>query len=351
MSSPVSNGDRGARLIVVDDEPVITDILRRRLSRDGYDVSIASSAKEARTILERQGAEALLADIQMPHESGLDLLDWARRFDPDLAVVMITAVATIQTAVDALKAGAADYILKPFNLDQVSFAVRRALDRRQVVVQNRAYRERLEGMVEEKTRAHAEALLEIRGTYDATLKALGAALSYRDSSSPHHAERVAAIALAIGNEMRLPEADLDALERAALLHDIGKIAIPDGVLARCDHTEEEAALLRDHPRKGYELLSRIAFLGPTAALVYAQAERYDGRGYPRGLAGEAIPLGARIFAVAAAYDRLTAGRRQPARMRDVAARAHLRKGAGTEFDPRVVAAFLALPPDVIPDPA
>ncbi len=342
--------EHGTRLVVVDDEPVIVDILCRRLGQDGYEVTTASSAGEARAILSRQGADALLADIQMPGESGLDLLDWARRFDPDLAVVMITAVATIQTAVDALKAGAADYILKPFNLDQVSFAVQRALDRRQVVVQNRAYRDRLETMVEAKTHAHAEALLEIRTTYDATLKALGAALSYRDSSSPYHADRVAAIALAIGNGMRLPEPDLDALERAALLHDIGKISIPDGILAKSAHTPEEAAVLKDHPRKGYELLSRIAFLRPAAAIVFAQAERYDGTGYPEGRRGDQIPLGARIFAVAAAYDRMTAGRRQPEKLDDAAARAALRASAGSEFDPRVVGAFLALPPDVIPEP-
>ncbi len=334
----------------MDDESVIVDILRRRLTRDGYEVTSASSAAEAREALERQGADVLLADIQMPCETGLELLDWARRFDPDLAVIMITAVATIQTAVDALKAGAADYILKPFNLDQVSFAVGRALDRRQVVVQNRAYRERLETMVEAKTQAHAEALVEIRATYDATLKALGAALSYRDSSSPHHADRVAAIALAIGTGMRLGEAGLDALRRAALLHDIGTIAIPDGILARSEHTPEEAVLIRESPRKGYELLSRIAFLRPAAAIVLAQAERYDGSGHPRGLQGEAIPLGARVFAVAAAYDRLTAGRRRADRLDAAAARVRLRALAGTELDPRIVDAFLALPPDAIPDP-
>lgn len=345
---PDASAEHGARLVVVDDEAVITDILKRRLGRDGYEVTTASSAGEARAILERQGADALLADVQMPHESGLDLLDWARRFDPDCAVVMITAVATIQTAIDALKAGASDYILKPFNLDQVSFAVRRALDRRRVVVQNRAYRDELESMVEAKTRAHAEALEEIRATYDATLKALGAALSYRDSSSPHHADRVAALALAIGNQMRLADPELDALERASLLHDIGKISVPDGILARSVHAPEEAALVRDHPRKGYELLARIEFLRPAAAIVLAQAERYDGAGYPRGLRGDAIPLGARIFAVAAAFDGMTAGRRRP-RLADADARAYLRANAGTEFDPRVVEAFLALPPDVIPE--
>lgn len=350
LPSPSETPEPRARLVVVDDEPVILEILHRRLTRDGYEVATVSSAPEARALLERQGAEALLADIQMPQETGLELLDWARRFDPDLAVIMITAVATLQTAVDALKAGAADYILKPFNLDQVSFAVARALDRRQVVIRNRAYREHLEAMVEAQTRAHAEALAEIRATYDATLKALGAALSYRDSSSPHHADRVAAIALAIGREMGLVEAELEALGRAALLHDIGTIAIPDAILARAEHTPEEAALLRESPRKGYELLSRIAFLRPAAAIVFAQAERYDGSGFPRGLQGEAIPLGARIFAVAAAYDRLTAGRRGATRLDPAAARAALRAAAGTEFDPQVVDAFLALPPDVIPDP-
>jgi response regulator RpfG family c-di-GMP phosphodiesterase len=344
---PVEARDQGARLVVVDDEAVISDILRRRLAGDGYDVATAGSAEEARALILRGGAEALLADIQMPRESGLDLLAWARRHDPDLAVIMVTAVATLSTAVEALRSGAADYILKPFNLDQVSFAVRRALDRRQVVVRNRAYRERLEAMVGEKTRAHAAALAEIQATYAATLKALGAALSYREGSSPSHSDRVAAISLAIGARLRLAGADLDALERAALLHDIGKISIPDAVLARTEgHTPGETALLRDHPRKGHELLARIAFLRPAAAIVYAQAERWDGRGYPRGLVGEAIPMGARVFAVANAYDLLTAGR---GRLDAASARARLREGAGREFDPRVVEAFLALPADLIPD--
>ena len=337
---------KGGRLVVVDDEPVVTDILSRRLVRDGYDVTTASTAAEARAAIMRGGVEILLADIQMPGESGLQLLAWARGHDPDLAVVMITAVATVSTAVDALKAGAGDYILKPFNLEQVSLAVRRGLDRRRLVVENRHYRERLEVLVEEKTRAHAAALSEIQQTYDATLKALGAALSYREGSA-RHADRVSAIALALGNRLGVASDDLDALERAILLHDIGKIAIPDGILTKREaFTEQEVALLRDHPRKGYALLSRIAFLRPAAAIVHAQAERWDGGG-PLGLAREAIPLGARIFAVANAYDEMTAGRLRE-RLDDRAARSHLRDGAGREFDPLVVDTFVALPPDVIP---
>jgi putative nucleotidyltransferase with HDIG domain len=345
----------GGRLVVCDDEPVITDILRRRLTRDGHEVLTAASADEARAMIERGGVQTLVADIQMPRESGLALLGWARRYDPDLPVIMCTAVATIATACDALKAGASDYILKPFNLDQVSFAVRRALDRRRLVLQNRAYRERLEGMVEEKTAAYAAALAEIRSTYAATLKALGSALAWREGSAPHHSERVASIALAIAaslaiaNGSSVSEADLDALERASLLHDIGKMAIPDATLRkRGELTPEEAALVRDHPEKGYALLARIAFLRPAAAIVHAQAERWDGGGFPRGLAGEAIPLGARIFAVAAAYDALTSGRDGEPALPPAAARAHLRAGAGTAFDPAVVEAFLSLPADVIP---
>jgi putative nucleotidyltransferase with HDIG domain len=349
VASGTEAAQTGTRLVVVDDEPVITDILSRSLARDGYRVATAASAAEARALIADTQPSALLADIQMPGESGLELLAWVRTQDPDLAVIMITAVATVGTAVEALRAGASDYILKPFNLEQVSLAVARALERRSLVVQNRAYREELEAMVEEKTRAHAEALVEIQATYDATLRALGAALSYREGSSPHHSRRVAAISVAIARRMGLPPADVHALERAALLHDIGKMAIADGILTSPGRLEEgEYAVLRDHPRKGYELLSRIDFLRPAADIVHAQHERYDGAGYPRRLAGDAIPLGARIFAAAEAYDAVTTGRHRQARLDDAAARAALRAGSGTQFDPRVVEAFLALPPEAIP---
>ncbi len=345
-------GQPNARLVVVDDEAVITDILRRRLTRDGYTVVTAASTAEARARLEEAETAALLTDIQMPDESGLSLLEWARARDPDLAVIMITVVGTVGTAIKALRAGASDYILKPFNLEQVSLAVRGALERRRLVLENRTYRQELEAMVERKTRAHADALAEIRATYDATLRALGAALSYREGSTPHHSRRVAAIAVAIARQMGLPPAEIETLERAALLHDIGKIGIPDAILTKPGNlTGEDYAVLRSHPRKGYELLSRIEFLRPAAEIVYAQQERYDGTGYPRGLAGEAIPIGARIFAVANAYDAMTAGRRYQARIDDAAARARLRAEAGAQFDPAAVAAFLSLPPDAVPPAA
>ncbi|HWP35537.1 MAG TPA: HD domain-containing phosphohydrolase [Thermodesulfobacteriota bacterium] len=341
----------GTSLVVVDDEAIITDVLSRRLARDGYTVITASSAAEARARVAESRPAVLLADIQMPGESGLDLLAWARRYDPDLAVIMITALGAVSAAVQALRAGAADYILKPFNLEQVSIAVRRALERRQALITNRAYREGLEAMVAESTRAHAEAVREIQATYDATLRALGAALSYREGSSPHHSRRVAAIAGAIAQRLALAPAERDALERAALLHDIGKIAIPDAILTKPGRlTEEEYAVMRNHPRKGYELLSRIRFLRPAAEIVYAHQERYDGSGYPRGLAGEAIPLGARILAVANAYDAMTAGRHYQPRLADTEARERLRAGAGSHFDPRVVEAFLSIPPEELPPP-
>ncbi len=348
MASGTEAAQAGARLVVVDDEPTITDILSRHLAGDGYQIVTAANAAEARALIADTRPSALLTDIYMPGESGLELLAWARTVDPDLAVIMITAVVSVGTAVEALRAGASDYVLKPFNLEQVSFAVARALERRRLVVQNRAYREELEAMVEEKTRAHADALMEIQATYDATLRALGAALSYREDSSPHHSRRVAAISVAIARRMELPPADVHALERAALLHDIGKMAVPDGILARQGRLDEaEYALFREHPRKGYELLSRIDFLRPAADVVHAQQERYDGTGYPRGLAGDAIPSGARIFAVAEAYDAMTTGRHYQARLDDAAARAALHAGSATQFDPRVVEAFLALPPGAI----
>jgi putative nucleotidyltransferase with HDIG domain len=255
---------------------------------------------------------------------------------------MVTALADIQAAIDALKAGAADYLLKPFTLEQVDLAVSRALAQRRLIVENRAYEAELERKVAEKTRALTRALAEMEATYDATIEVLGAALDYRDSETEGHCERVTRYTVALAGAMGCSPAELRQIERGAYLHDLGKIGVPDSILLKPGRlTAEEWEVMRSHAEKGYLMLRDIAFLREAAEIVYSHQERWDGGGYPRGLKGDEIPLGARIFAVADAIDAMTSDRPYRDGLGFRESVDEIRRHAGTQFDPKVVDAFLS----------
>jgi putative nucleotidyltransferase with HDIG domain len=331
-----------ASILIVDDEVTMREVLFRNLTAGGYRARVAGSLQEALAALEREPAELVLSDIMMPGGTGLELLDALRERYPDTSVVMVTALADIQAAIDALKAGAADYLLKPFTLEQVDLAVSRALAQRRLIVENRAYEAELERKVAEKTRALTRALAEMEATYDATIEVLGAALDYRDSETEGHCERVTRYTVALAAAMGCSPAELRQIERGAYLHDLGKIGVPDSILLKPGRlTREEWEVMRSHAEKGYLMLRDIAFLREAAEIVYSHQERWDGGGYPRGLKGDAIPLGARIFAVADTIDAMTSDRPYRDGLSFRTSVDEIRRHAGTQFDPKVVDAFLA----------
>ena len=331
------------RILIVDDEPEIRSILVQHLSNDA-ECMTAHSGFDALHKLKHHQFSLVISDIMMPGMTGIELLRFIRKRDSETAVIMVTGVRDINTAVDALRMGASDFIMKPFDLPSIRRAVDRALERRQLLVANRFYREELERKVRERTLELNGALHEIEESYKITLEALVTALDAREHETQAHSQRVREYSLTLARELGLEGEKLVQIGRGALLHDVGKIGVPDSILLKPEKlTAEEWAEMKKHPRIGYEILQGIGFLSRAAEIVLAHQERWDGKGYPKGLVGAEIPLGARIFAVVDTVDAMTSDRPYRKAMSFETAQEEIRRCSGSQFDPRVANAFLCLP--------
>jgi putative nucleotidyltransferase with HDIG domain len=333
------------RILVVDDEESIRDIVAQMLTTAGYICTQAGSGMEALALLTSgQEFELLLSDLMMAELDGIGLLERAKERCPDMPVVMVTAVHDISVALDAIRNGAYDYLLKPFEREQLLNAVSRALENRRLKVENRTYQMNLESLVAARTNQLQETLEELKRSYDITLEALVEALDYKDQETQFHSQRVTAYTMAIAQRMGVPKEEIDVIARGALLHDIGKMAIPDSILRKNGKlTTDEFAVMKEHCYLGYKLVMKIPMLKEAADIVYSHQEYFDGNGYPRGLKGEDIPLGARIFAVADTFDAITNDRVYRKARSIAEARAEIKRCSGTQFDPQVVAVFLEMP--------
>lgn len=340
MIPKVSKG----HILIVDDEPLICAVLTEGLLREGFECKAATSGEEALKLLDLEGFDALISDIRMPGMSGLELLEAARAKYPRMCFLVATAVDNVRVGVEAMKKGAADYLLKPFQLDAVAVAIERALDKKRLELEVEMYRNHLEKMVGIRTKQLQEALRRIEQTYDGTLQALGAALDLRDAETEGHSRRVTLDALEIARRLDCSADLLLQLERGSYLHDIGKIGITDAILRKPSHLNpDELVIMRTHVRIGYELVNRIPFLSSAAQIVLTHQEAYDGKGYPQGLRGDAIPLGARIFAVADTLDAMTSDRPYRRALSLADAVEEIRRQSGRQFDPLVVKAFFCIP--------
>jgi putative nucleotidyltransferase with HDIG domain len=263
---------------------------------------------------------------------------------PEIPVVMVTAVHDISVALAAIRNGAYDYLLKPFEKEQLLAMVRRALETRRLRLENLAYQTKLESLVSARTEALRKALAELERSYDITLEALGDALDLKDAETEGHSKRVTAFTIAIARAMQLPQDRVRIIARGAFLHDVGKMAIPDAILRKPGRlSPDEQDIMRQHAFLGYQLLRNIPFLQEAADIVYSHQERYDGSGYPRGLRGDQIPLGARIFAIADTFDAMTSDRPYRAAQSISSGRREIERHAGKQFDPEIVTVFLSVP--------
>ena len=338
MPTPVS-----PRILIVDDETEITEILADLLSAD-YDCSRAGSAEEALTRLREDEFQLVISDITMPGMSGLDMIPHVKELAPDTVVVMISGMQTVESAIGALRLGAFDYLMKPFDLRQVEAVVKRALEHYYLVVAKQRYENHLEELVEQRTVELDKALNSLEGAYRSTLKALTAALETRDSETHGHSERVVTYSLRLGREYGLTSEEMKALEFGSLLHDIGKIGVPDSILRKpAKLTEEEWVRMREHPLHGQQILRGIEFLEGAARVVAQHHEKWDGTGYPFGLREEEIDICARIFSVADAFDAITSDRVYRRGKPYEAAAQELDDWAGRQFDPKIVEAFHRVP--------
>jgi putative nucleotidyltransferase with HDIG domain len=333
------------RILIVDDEPYVRSLMAAMLEKSSYTPVLASNGLEAMEHLERdEPYDLILSDIVMNGLDGIGLLEKMREKQPDTPMVMVTAIHDVGVAISAMRKGAYDYLLKPFEKEQLLVTVRRALDYRRLVQQNSVYRHNLEQLVSARTEMLRQAMADLERSYDITLEALGDALDLKDQETEGHSRRVTAYTIALARHCGVEMSQTRIIARGAFLHDIGKMAIPDAILLKPGKLNvEEQAVMREHCARGYQILRKIPFLEEAADIVYAHQEFYDGNGYPRGLKGDEIPLGARIFAITDTIDAITSDRPyRKARSYDVA-RAEVERCAGTQFDPRIVEVFMGLP--------
>src|SRR6476620_1681199 len=331
------------RILIVDDEVEITEILADLLSEE-YECIRAGSAEEALTRLQESNFQLVISDITMPGMSGLDMIPHVKEIAPDTVVVMISGMQTVESAIGALRLGAFDYLMKPFDLRQVEAVVKRALEHHDLIVAKQRYENHLEELVEQRTAELDRALDSLEEAYRSTLKALTTALETRDQETHGHSERVVSYSLRLGREYGLNREQMKALEFGSLLHDIGKIGVPDLILRKpAKLTEEEWVVMREHPMHGQQILRGIEFLQGASRVVAQHHEKWDGSGYPLGLQKEEIDICARIFAVADAFDAITSDRVYRRGKSYEAASQELDDWAGKQFDPKVVEAFHRVP--------
>ena len=336
-----------ACILVVDDEAPVRTMIGATLEHHGYEVQLADSGSHALEALAANPVDLVLTDIVMQDGNGMALLERIRAEHPHLPVVMVSAIHDISVAIDSMRRGAYDYLLKPFERNHLIATVQRALEHRKALQDDRNYQQNLELVVRARTEMLRQAMEDLEHSYDVTLEALGDALDLKDSETEGHSKRVTAYTIALARAMGITPAEIRIIARGAFLHDIGKMAIPDEILRKPGKlTPGEQEIMRDHCSRGYNILRKIPFLSEASAIVYTHQEHFDGSGYPRGLGGTEIPIGARIFAVADALDAITGDRPyRKARSFD-AARAEILRCSGAQFDPAVVEVFLKIPDEL-----
>lgn len=332
------------RILVVDDEDLIREIICSVLNQAGFKCHPVTSGAEALSVLKSDGGySVVLSDVIMDGMDGLTLLSNIRKKHPDLPVVMVTAVHDISVALAAIRNGAYDYLLKPFEREQLLASVRRAVENRRLKLENLAYQTKLESLVSARTEMLRHALTDLERSYDITLEALGDALDLKDAETEGHSKRVTAFTIAIARAMGLPQDRVRIIARGAFLHDVGKMAIPDAILRKPGRlSPEEQAIMQQHALLGYQMLRKIPFLHEAADIVHSHQERFDGSGYPRGLKAEQIPLGARIFAIADTFDAMTSDRPYRAAQSISSGRREIQRYSGQQFDPEIVTVFLSI---------
>lgn len=329
------------RILIVDDDDSVRDVISVLLAEEGYNCVVANGAEMALDVAGEAETPLVISDMKMPGKDGLWLLDNLRERLPDTSVIMLTGYGDTESAVDCLRRGAVDYLLKPPKLTDLIRAIERALAKRRIELARKRYQKKLERKVRDRTAELRTAFKDIANTYQNTLLALVAALDAREHETSDHSQRVVSYTSAIANIMGIQGKELEEIGRGALLHDIGKIGVPDAVLLKPGKlTPDEWMEMRKHPDIGFQMIQNIPFLSTPAQIVLSHQERWDGAGYPRNLQKHEIHVGARIFAVADTLDAMTSDR--PYRKGTTFANAiqEIKRCANTQFDPEVVRAFL-----------
>ena len=320
----------GSMILIVDDEYIGRETLQSVLEGEGYELEMAENGFQAIEKAKKLLPDVILLDVMMPGMTGFEVCQRIRS-DPQIAeipIIILTALDDRESLLNALKAGADDFISKPF--DRFELRARllgiTRLNRYQKLLQERA-----------KLR---EANAQLLNAYETTIESLSHALDLRDRETEGHSRRVTELTIQLAQALDISEAEITHYRRGALLHDMGKIGVPDSILHKPDTlSDEEWVIMRKHPQLAYDMLYPIEYLHPALDIPYSHHEKWDGSGYPRGLKGEEIPMSARLFAVADVWDALTSDRPYRAAWSEDEALQYIREQSGKHFDPNVVELF------------
>ena len=320
----------GSMVLIVDDEHAGRETLQSVLESEGYELEMAENGLQAIEMAKRLLPDVILLDVMMPGMTGFEVCQRIRT-DPQIAeipIIILTALDDRESLLAALKAGADDFISKPFDRYEL---------RARLLGITRL--NRYQKLIQERTKLQ-EANSQLLAAYEATIEGWSRAMDLRDRETEGHSRRVAELTVELAQHLDLRPDDIMHLRRGALLHDMGKMGVPDSILSKpASLTEEEWAVMRKHPQFAYEMLFPIEYLRPALDIPYCHHEKWDGTGYPRGLMGEQIPVAARLFAVVDVWDALTSDRPYRPAWTQAETLAYIREQSGKHFDPRAVELF------------
>jgi cyclic di-GMP phosphodiesterase len=330
LSEFYKENNMGSLVLIVDDEYIGRETLQSVLEGEGYELEMAENGLQAIEKAKKLLPDVILLDVMMPGMTGFEVCQRIRS-DPQIAeipIIILTALDDRESLLNALKAGADDFISKPFDRYELRARLMgiTRLNRYQKLIQERA-----------KLR---DANTQLLSAYEATIEGWSHALDLRDRETEGHSRRVTQLTVKLAQALGISDHEIMHIRRGALLHDMGKIGIPDSILHKPDKlTDEEWKIMRSHPQLAYDMLYPIEYLRPALEIPLTHHEKWDGTGYPRGLKSEEIPIVARLFAVVDVWDALTSDRPYRPAWSQEEARAYIREQSGKHFDPQVVDLF------------
>jgi len=329
------------RILIVDDEELLCRLLAQRLKGEGYSCVTANNGREALGHFYKDTFSLIISDIKMPEMDGIELLKRVRDLNPKMMVIMVTAYPEIDMAVEAMRLGAYDFLIKPADLDLILLSVKKALEKKRLEDELEAYHKNLERLVEERTAKLQHAYRVLKKAHLDSVMVLAEAIDAKDPYTRGHSDRVRRMSLKIAMHLRFSEDRLERLEYGALLHDIGKIGIKDDVLQKPGVLNAgEYQYIQQHPLIGVKIVEGIEFFKDKIPMIRCHHEYFDGSGYPDGLVGEAIPLEARIITVPDAFDAMASLRPHRRAMPLEEILMELEKGRAKQFDPKILGIFL-----------